>query len=251
MPYIPYLYEWSPLGLVQVALTVWMLVDASRRRVDAYWYLIILAVQPFGAWAYFFLYKVKDFRGGNVPGLAGLFHRRPSLQEVRRRAERLPTVANRLELGERLVEAGSYAEAVPHLEAVLAHEPEHGQALFVLAECHRGLGQPAQAVPLLQKLVARQPAWGDYEAWRTLVAARQEAGDTAGAVAACRELARIAPELRHRCLLAERLLEAGEKDEARRVVEQGLDDYRYLTSVGRRRDRRWVGKAKQLLRQAG
>jgi hypothetical protein len=250
MPFHHFFYEWTPLYLAQAALTVWLLVDANRRRVEGYWFWIILAFQPFGAWAYFFLYKVKDFRGGNA-WLAGLWHRRPSLEEVRHRAERLPTVANRLELGERLAEAGTYAEAVPHLEAVLAHEPEHGQALFVLAECHRGLGQPAQAVERLRKLVARQPAWGDYEAWRALVAAHQEAGDPPAAVAACRELARIAPELRHRCLLAERLLDAGDKGEARHVVEQGLEDYRYLGSASRRRDRRWVGQAKQLLKQIG
>ena len=39
--------------------------------------------------------------------------------------------------------------------------------------------------------------------------------------------------------------------EARKVVEQGLIDYRYLTGISRRRDRRWVGKAKQLLREIG
>ena len=45
------------------------------------------------------------------------------------------------------------------------------------------------------------------------------------------------------------LLEAGEKAEARQVVEQGLNEYRFQTRVGRRRDARWVGKAKQLLKE--
>jgi hypothetical protein len=49
------------------------------------------------------------------------------------------------------------------------------------------------------------------------------------------------------CLLAECLLEAGEEAEARKVLEQGLDDYRYLRGPSRRRDGRWVGKARQLL----
>jgi len=114
MPYIPYLFEWSPLYFVQAALTIWMLVDANRRGVDYYWFLIILAFQPLGPWVYFFLYKVKDFRGGRG-WPAGLLQRRASLEELRHRAERLPTAANRLELGERLVETGMFAEAVPHL----------------------------------------------------------------------------------------------------------------------------------------
>src|SRR5262245_21852883 len=111
MPYIPYLFDWSPLYLAQVALTIWMLVDAHRRGMDVYWFFIILAFQPFGAWAYFFMYKLKDFRGGS-DRLAGLFHRPPPLEEVRRRAEKSPTPAHRLELGERLVETGAFAEAL-------------------------------------------------------------------------------------------------------------------------------------------
>ena len=84
-----------------------------------------------------------------------------------------------------------------------------------------------------------------------LIEVRHETGDVAGALESCRELARIAPRLEHKCLLAERLMEAGEKAEAQKIIGLGLDDYRYLTGLSRRRDRRWVGKAKQLLRQIG
>ena len=45
------------------------------------------------------------------------------------------------------------------------------------------------------------------------------------------------------------LLDTGEKGEARKIVERGLEDYRYLRGPSRRRDGRWVGKAKQLLKQ--
>ena len=248
MPYYPFLHELWPLSLAQAALTVWMLVDANRRGVDYYWFWFILVFQPFGAWAYFFAYKAKDLGRGRG-WLAGLFQRPMSLQELRHRVERTPTAAGRLELGERLVETGAYAEALPHLEAMLAREPEHCQALFLLAEAHRGLGHPEQAVPSLQKLLARQPNWRNYKAWHTLIDVRREAGDLSGALVNCRELARAMPNLEHRCLLAEHLVQTGEKAEARKVLEQGLDDYHYLTGPSRRRDRRWVGKAKQLLKQ--
>jgi hypothetical protein len=250
MPYLPYLYEFFPLYLAQAALTVWMLVDANRRGVEFYWYWIILGFQPLGSWAYFFLYKAGDFRAGQG-WLAGLFHRRPSLEEVRHQAEWSPTLANRLELAGRLAEVGDYAEAVPHVEAVLAHEPDHCQALFLLAVCQRGQGRPEQAVPPLQKLLARQPSWGNYQGWHTLLAVRREAGDLPGAVAGCRELAQTAPRLEHTCLLAEYLAEAGEKAEARKVLEQTLHDFRYLPGTSRRRDRPWLGRAKQLLKEMG
>jgi hypothetical protein len=250
MPFNAFLYELSPFYLVQAALTLWMLVDAHRRGVDYYWYWIILVFQPLGAWAYFFIYKAKDLHG-DYGWLTSFFHRPPSLQELRHRAERSATLASRLELAERLTEAGEHAEARSHLEAVLAREPDHCQALFLLAGCHRGLAHPEQAVPLLQRLIARHPSWRDYQAWQTLIEVRRETGDMAGAIASCRDLARASPRLEHKCLLAEHLLKTGEKVEAGKVVEQGLDDYHYLTGPSRRRDRRWVGKAKQLLKEIG
>jgi hypothetical protein len=251
MPFYHHLFEYySPLWIAQAALTIWMLIDANRRGVEYYWFWLILAFQPLGAWAYFLLYKAKDLRAGQG-WLANLFHRPPSLQELRHRTERLPTIANRLELGERLVEAGEYAEALPHLEAVLARESEHCQALFALAEAHRGLGHPEQSVAPLQKLIARHSSWNNYKAWTTLIHVRDVCGDAAGALDACRDLARVAPNLEHKCLLAEHLLTAGQKEEAGRVLAQGLDDFRYTSGLSRRRDRAWVGKAKQLMKQAG
>jgi hypothetical protein len=245
--FLPYLYELTPLYLAQAAFTIWMLVDAGRRGVDAYWFWIILFFQPIGAWAYFFLYKVKDF-GGGTGWLANLFKRRTPLSELRYRVERSPTPAHWLELGDRLVETGAYAEAVPHLEAVLAREPEHCRCLFLLAQAHRGMDQPALAVPLLQRLLARQPGWGDYKAWHALIEVLRKSGNTAEAVSRCRELARVAPTLEHKCLLAQQLLETEEKAEAGKVLTLALEEYRYATGLGRRRDRRWVGKARQLLR---
>jgi hypothetical protein len=241
---MPYLY------VAQAALTIWMLVDANRRGADQYWFWIILIFQPVGAWAYFCMYKARDLHFGKS-SLAGLFQRRAPLHELRYRVDRAPTMANRLELAERLIENGLPGEAVPHLQAVLAHEPEHGQVLFDLAHCHRQQGHPAEAVPLLQKLIKRHPGWGNYSGWHALIAAQAEAGDAAGAVASCRDLLKAAPTLEHKCLLAEHLLGGGDKVEARQVLEKGLEDYAYSEGRSRRRDRRWAREAKQLLKQIG
>jgi hypothetical protein len=248
MFYFLHSLEFSPLYLAQVAITIWMLVDANRRGVEYYWYWIILAFQPIGPWAYFFIYKARELQGGHG-WLSGVFHRRPSMRELRHRVERSPTPANQLELGERLVEGAAYAEAVPYLEAMLVREPEHCPALFLLATCRRGQGHPGQAIPLLQKLLARQLGWSNYRALRMLIDVQREAGDITGAVANCRTLAQAAPTLENRCLLAEYLVNAGDASGARKVLEQGLEDYQYLSGPSRRRDRRFVGTARKRLKQ--
>src|SRR5262245_7602787 len=107
MPGFHPFFDWSPLYLAQAALTLWMLIDSNRPGVEYFWFWVILFFQPLGPWAYFFVYKVRDFfprRGTrSSPGwLANLFTRRPSLEELRYRAEQSPTTVSRLELAQRL-----------------------------------------------------------------------------------------------------------------------------------------------------
>jgi hypothetical protein len=250
MRFIPYLEDFPYLWILQAAMTIWMVVDAHRRGVEQYWYWLILLIQPFGAWAYFFLYKVHDFRGRRV-GFGTLFQRRASLEELRYRVDRAPTMANRLELAQRLVEKNVAAEAVPHLQAVLAHEPEHCEALYVLATCYRQQGNAEQAVPLLQTLLKKHPGWNHYSGWHALIDARVAAGDEVGAVSSCRDLVKAVPSLENKCLLAEHLTAAGQKAEARQLLEKVLEDYAFMEGRFRRRDRRWAREAKAMLKQLG
>jgi hypothetical protein len=247
MQHLLYFQDFSYLYYAQLGFMIWILVDASRRRADAFWYWIIIGVPGVGAWAYFFAVKAKDFRGG-----AGLnlwpFHRRVSLAELRYRVGQSPTLTNHLELAERLQEGGAHAEAKPHLEAVLAREPDHCQALHGLAVCHLELGHPDLAVPLLQKIIARDRTWGNYDAWRKLIDARLQSGDADGALETCRQLVQQSPTLEHKCSLAERLLAAGNNDEAGDLLERGLETYQFAPAPIRRRDRRWAKQAKQLLK---
>ncbi len=232
------------LSVIMLAFTLWMLVDAYHRGVDFFWYWIILLVQPVGALAYFFVFKVRDFRG-----LSGWFQPRVSLNELRYRVTQVPTLANQLALGQRLIEKHEYAEALPHLESALTREPDHAQVLYCQAVCHVEMGQAQKAIPFLERIVARDRLWSDYAAWRLLIEARSATGDPEGALRACRDLVKLAPNLRHRCLLAEHLLAQGQKQEARMLLDQGLQDQQFAPGPIRRRNRRWASQARRLLKE--
>jgi hypothetical protein len=240
-------YLFEALYLAQGACTIWMLVDAYRRQADWYWFLIILFFQPFGPWIYFFVVKVGEFqRLRDLP----LFQRKTPLVELRYRAEQVPTLANRLALAQRLVELHEYAEAVPHLEAVLNQEPTLSPALFALAKCHQEQERPEQARGLLEKILAKDGSWSNYAAWHLLIEVQAESGEGAKALARCRELARLAPTLQHKCLLGERLLAEGMNDEAAQMLERSLEEHQFAPAYIRRRNSRWASAARRLQRQA-
>lgn len=236
----PYVY------FAQAAFTVWMLVDAYRRPAESFWLWVIFLFQPVGPWVYFFAVKIGDFGG-----LRGLFtwQRRPSLEELRYRAEQTPTVVSRLELAERLRERGEHAEAIPLLEAAKARDPEHCQVLFSLASCYAEQGRPDAALPLLEQIRKLDRAWSNWTAWQLMIAVQAQNGDSATALVTCRELVRLAPTLQHRCLLAERLVLEGKSDEAHDLLDQALEEHRFAPAVIRRRNRHWAGEAKRLLKR--
>jgi hypothetical protein len=75
--------------------------------------------------------------------------------------------------------------------------------------------------------------------------------DADGALELGRELARLAPTLQHRCLLAELLIDGGQYDEAYDLLEQSLEEHRYAPSLSRRRNGAWARQARRLQKRAG
>jgi hypothetical protein len=239
-----------PLYLAQAAFTIWMLVDAYRRGTDTFWFFVILFVPGIGPWVYFFAIKIHDWQSFRDAAIwQSLWQRRPSLDELRYRAEQMPTLTHRLALAERLVERHEHDEAAPHLTAVLNQEPDLCPALYALALCQIAQGQPEQAEPLLQKIIARERTWSNYAAWHRLIQVQAAHGEGGKALATCRDLARLAPTLQHRCMLAECLLEEGRNDEARDLLERALEEHQFAPGYIRRRNRSWASRARQLQKQ--
>ena len=88
------MHPFHVLGFLQTAFMIWMLVDAVKRRVEFYWYIIIFF--PFGEWVYFFAVKIHDFRQVRFR----LAERAPSLRKLRFEAKQTPSINNKLALAD-------------------------------------------------------------------------------------------------------------------------------------------------------
>jgi hypothetical protein len=237
------------LSALQLAFTIWMMIDAYGRGAEFFWYWVILLFQPAGAWIYFFVIKLRTMRWpGRRAGLAA--RPRLSLDELRYRVERTPTVANRIALAEKLMEKQAHREAMPLLEAVLAIEPGYCPALHALAECRLAAGEAEQAVAPLEKLVSYDPRWSNYRAWRTFIEVHQARGKAADALAACRELTKRVPTMENKCLLANHLLDNEMAPEAVKLLDDALADYHYSPWGARLRNWTCARQARRLLSEA-
>jgi hypothetical protein len=236
---------------LQAALTIWMLVDAYQRRAEQFWLWIILIFQPIGAWAYFVAVKLPTLRiTRRVGSMKPVWQPKLSLEELRYRVERAPTVVNRLALAERLMEKKLHAEAIPHLETILQMEETYCQAMHDLAVCHLECNHPEQALPMLQRLMHRDPRWSDYRAWHTLIAVHDSLDKPAEALQTCRDLEKRVPTWENKCALAERLLDNGHRNEAAQLLIQTLEDHRFAPLQKRIRNWSWARHAQKLLVEA-
>ncbi len=62
------------------------------------------------------------------------------------------------------MDKGQHAEAIPLLEAILAADQIHCEAMHDLALCHLACNQPTQAVAILERLMKRDSRWAYYRA---------------------------------------------------------------------------------------
>jgi len=240
--------HWMLYG--HLAFTVAMLVHAFRSGAEPFWYLLIFFLQPIGAWAYFFLVFLRSFNVGSGAASTPLWQRKLTLAELKYRADRTPTVNNRLALAEALMEKGKHSDAIPLLEAVLTADQIHCQAMHDLAVCRLVCQQPQEAVAILDRLMKRDSRWSYYRAWRTLVDAHRACGQSALALQACRDLERMVPNLENKCLLGEHLIENQLKSEAIQVLDLALEEYSFAPFGKRLKNWKWARLARRLLKEA-
>jgi hypothetical protein len=235
---------------VQMAFTLGMLFHAYRSGAEQIWFWVILFFQPFGSWAYFFIVFLRSFRFSRGVSTGPLWQKKLSLAELRYRAERTPTVVNRMALAQRLMEQGQYADAIPLLEAVMAADDIYCQPKHDLAVCHLAGHEPAKAVALVKQLLQRDYRWSNYLAWCTLIEAHLACHDPQAALQACRELTKMVPTLENKCHLAEHLLDNKLHSEAIDLLDGALEDHAYTPFAKRLQNWRWARTAQRLLKEA-
>jgi hypothetical protein len=231
-----------------VLFTIWMVVDAIRRRAEFWWFLVIILFGPLGALAYFFIVKLEDFDGG---GLRRAFSGAPSgsLSELAYRAQETPSIANKLAFADALAGAERYSEASDVYRDVLRKDDVNKQALHGLARSLLGAGKPGDACEPLHRLLEMENSFADYSAALDYAEALWQSGQKEDALEVLNGLVSVSSRINHRVALGHYLSLSDRKGEARDVLELALRDHAHSPDFIKRRDKKWAVRAEQMMRE--
>jgi hypothetical protein len=232
------------LYIAAAAFKLWMLIDAMKRRVDNYWYFII-AMLPFGDWAYFFVHKFPDLR---QTWARKQKQRPPSLEKLRFDVQVTPSAKNRLVLAAALYDQGQLPEAKQEFLAVLKTHPSDAQARYGLALTLKAEGDFHAAVAALEELLERSPGYDEYAAMLELVDAHKRINEPDVALGLLQQLVRSSPRTKHQLALAEHLVDMQQFDDARRQLDVALTDFEHLPQFAKQREARYASACRALRR---
>jgi hypothetical protein len=232
------------LVALQTLFTVWMLVDAMRRQVPCYWYMIIMV--PIGAWAYFFAVKIND------PGFQrfkGKLCTRPaSLEDLEYLARKTPSVENKLVYAQALYDKNYYSRALETLKEVLEIDSENKKALYGIGRCLLNLSEAKSAVEALEKLVKIDASYSDYGPCYDLAQAYWSTNQHGAALKVFEDLCQQSQRIGHKIEYANYLSKAGKNKLAREVAVEALEDYEHSPAFIRKNNKKWAKAGRRLLK---
>src|SRR2546426_4200537 len=143
---------WLPLVSL---FSLWMFIDAVRRR-DWVWAFFIFVGFGFAAlWYYFYVYRAAPSatRGFELPGA----HDRHRIKQLQAQIHHLDKAHHHSQLGDIYFQHGKLQPAEACYRAALERDPQDIDTRAHLGQCLLRQKRPAEARPLLEGVVAQNP----------------------------------------------------------------------------------------------
>ncbi len=231
------------LGIFQL----WMLVDAVRRR-EWLWALIIFIGWGFAPFFYYFMVyrdSPSATRGFELPGA---FDRR-RIKELQARIHHLDKPHHWSQLGDIYLNQGKLDQAEGCYRAALERDPTDIDTRAHLGLCLLREKRPAEARPLLERVVAEKPKHDYGYSLMALAETLTALGEPDAALQIWTQVTANHSYPRAKVQLAELYLARNQRDLARAEVDEVIADDAHAPPFQRRRDRVWVRRARALLRK--
>jgi hypothetical protein len=229
-------------------LQIAALVTFAKRGGDRYWIWLILIGGVIGAAAYFLVEGLPNF--SKMRSTFGGPSRRRRIKVLRAVIRENPSPGNYEELGELLSEENKWAEARDAFDHALAQRTDSIDPFYRRGVASFHIGDNDSAVRDLKLVVQKDPKYDYSRALCILSQALAHGGHTPEAAETFERLIRTSTAAESLCAAAEFLIGQGRFAEARDLAESILARRLTMPHYQKRRDRRWLWKAKALSRKA-
>ena len=236
-------------ALVVTVFQVWMFIDALRRG-EYVWAVFIFIGWILTTVAYYLLvYRTaapsNPLAGFELPGAAD----RRQIARLKAEIHHLDKAHLHLQLGDIYFSQGKLADAEACYRAAYTRDPQDEDVRAHLGTCLARRDQPQEALPLLESVCTQNPKHDYGYTLMTLAEAQTAAGQTDRALATWRQVLALYQYSRARVQFAELLLKTGGQAEARKNLDEVIDEDGYAPKFQRQREAVWVRRAKALRRQ--
>lgn len=237
--------------LLVAAFQIWMLVDALRRR-EWIWAACIFFFFALSAVLYYFLvYRQQGpaSGGGGLQGfeLPGAKERR-RIKELQGRIHHLDHARDHYELADVYFSQGKLEKAEASYRAALERDPEDLDIIAHLGQCLLRRNRVPEAKPLLERVVKEEPRHDYGHTLMALAECHSVLGDKAAALATWRRVLENNSYARARVQYAELMVEQGDREKAKKELQEVLEDDAHAPAFQRKRDRFWVRRATAALK---
>jgi hypothetical protein len=238
----------SIFALLAFGFIAWMFVDAIRRG-EYIWAAIIVFFSIFSSLLYYFL-VYRPSGGGNpmegfeFPGAAD----RRQITRLEAEIHHLDKPHHHLQLGDIYFSQGKLDKAEASYRAAYERDAKDEDIRAHLGTCLVRRGKPEEALPLLQSVCAQNPKHDYGYTLMTLAETQGEVGRTEAALATWRQVLSMYGYPRARVQFAELLIKQKDYAEARKSLEEVINDAPFATKFQRKREAVWFKRAKSVLR---
>src|SRR2546423_6599509 len=144
-------YPWG------ILLQILAIVHFIRRQPDNYWFYVILFLGPVGAVVYLLVEALPDI--GLVGQSFKVFPRRKRIGQLEAIIRDNPSPGNYEELGDLYMEAGKIPAAREAFNRAIASRADTPDPFYRRGVCAIQMGDFADAVPDLERVVAKEPEY--------------------------------------------------------------------------------------------
>jgi hypothetical protein len=248
-----------PWGIILQALAI---LHFIRRRPDTYWLFVIIFLGPLGAVIYLLIEAAPDLSFLSRQSARG-FSRRKRIRELEALVQVNTAVGNFEELGDLYMDEGRLPQARAAFDRAIAGASDRGalnagssrdevsattlDPFYKRGACAVLMGEPAPAIPDLERVVAKEPGYDFHRAQGLLAQAYALTGQKEKAEALFREATQTSTMSETYLNFAELLASEGRNPEARSWAHKILEKSPAMPAYLRRRERPWFRKARKFL----